>query len=271
MPAYEGDLAGAARSSLFDSPRRIRRLSRTNGRPHVTNAGVPCARNRRGLDLRRRRYHPGLQLPPLSHGSPWRTGAIPQASRLQSRRICVSLADDLKLDRMPGVHVREREWDGIGRITNIVWLPNGKTDANNQHLAFISTDLPERKLSPGPTADWAWRDNFQERLRKLHVGTLLVFAKRSGRYPNPFKRTRSASASRRTNIRTTQTSPARSTCGKGAASWAKPVSSRTTPCRSPRTRRPPMHPHLDYGKPLSRGQPRRAQTGARPRSPRTAS
>lgn len=32
---------------------------------------------------------------------------------------------------------------GIAKITNMVRLPNAKTDANNQHMAFISTDLPE--------------------------------------------------------------------------------------------------------------------------------
>ncbi|KAF8467642.1 FAD dependent oxidoreductase-domain-containing protein [Kalaharituber pfeilii] len=31
---------------------------------------------------------------------------------------------------------------GIVRLTNMVTLPNGKNDANNQHMTFISTDLP---------------------------------------------------------------------------------------------------------------------------------
>lgn len=86
-----------------------------------------------------------------------------------NREEYASLAEDLKLGRMPGVHVQEHEWDGIGRITNIVWLPNGKTDANNQHLAFISTDLPEENYA-WPEADWAWRDKFQERLRNYTLG-----------------------------------------------------------------------------------------------------
>jgi len=97
-----------------------------------------------------------------------------------------SLAQDLKLDRMPGVHVREREWDGIGRITNIVWLPNGKTDANNQHLAFISTDLPEENY-PWPTADWAWRDRFQERLRNYTLG-LFWFLQNDPEVPESFRK-----------------------------------------------------------------------------------
>lgn len=102
-----------------------------------------------------------------------------------NREEYASLAEDLKLDRMPGVHVREREWDGIGRITNIVWLPNGKTDANNQHLAFISTDLPEENY-PWPTADWAWRDRFQERLRNYTLG-LFWFLQNDPAVPEPFQ------------------------------------------------------------------------------------
>lgn len=96
-----------------------------------------------------------------------------------------SLVEDLKNDRMPGVHVREREWDGIGRITNIVWLPNGKTDANNQHLAFISTDLPEENY-PWPTADWAWRDAFQERLKNYTLG-LFWFLQNDPEVPESFQ------------------------------------------------------------------------------------
>lgn len=97
-----------------------------------------------------------------------------------------SLVDDLKLDRMPGVHVHEREWDGIGRITNIVWLPNGKTDANNQHLAFISTDLPEENYR-WPTADWAWRDQFQTRLRNYTLG-LFWFLQNDPEVPESFQK-----------------------------------------------------------------------------------
>jgi hypothetical protein len=102
-----------------------------------------------------------------------------------NREEYASLAEDLRLDRMPGVHVREREWDGIGRITNIVWLPNGKTDANNQHLAFISTDLPEENY-PWPTADWAWRDRFQERLKNYTLG-LFWFLQNDPEVPESFQ------------------------------------------------------------------------------------
>ncbi len=96
-----------------------------------------------------------------------------------------SLAEDLKLDRMPGRHAHERLWDGIGRITNVVWLPNGKTDANNQHLAFISTDLPEENY-PWPTSDWAWRDRFQQRLRDYTLG-LFWFLQNDPEVPESFR------------------------------------------------------------------------------------
>lgn len=46
------------------------------------------------------------------------------------------------ITRLPG-----DSW-GLRKISSIVLLPNGKTDANNQHGAFISTDLPEE--------NWPW-------------------------------------------------------------------------------------------------------------------
>ena len=97
----------------------------------------------------------------------------------------VSLIDDLKHDRAPGRFVDEKEWNGIGRITNIVYLPNGKTDANNQHLAYISTDLPEENY-PWPRADWAWRDQFQTRLRNYTLG-LFWFLQNDPEVPASFQ------------------------------------------------------------------------------------
>ena len=82
-----------------------------------------------------------------------------------------SLIDDLRRDRSTGLHTGELEWDGIGKVVNVVWLPNGKTDANNQHLGFVSTDLPEENWR-WPTADWAWRDRFAQRLRDYTLGLL---------------------------------------------------------------------------------------------------
>lgn len=75
---------------------------------------------------------------------------------------------------------------GIARITNMVKLPNAKTDANNQHLAFISTDLPEENW-PWPTSGWAWRDAFAQRLRSYIEG-LLWFAQNDKALPDNFRK-----------------------------------------------------------------------------------
>jgi hypothetical protein len=96
-----------------------------------------------------------------------------------------SLADDVRLDRATGKPGGEKAWDGIGRVVNMVVLPNGKTDANNQHLAFLSTDLPEENY-PWPTADWAWRDRYAQRLRDYTLG-LLWFCQNDAVLPADFR------------------------------------------------------------------------------------
>jgi len=101
----------------------------------------------------------------------------------------VSLIDDLRLNRhagVPGAKRWEMEWEGIGRITNMVAVPNGKTDANNQHAALISTDLPEENW-PWPTANWSWRDRFAQRLRDYVLG-LLWFCQNDSELPEEFRR-----------------------------------------------------------------------------------
>ncbi|HEX6069129.1 MAG TPA: FAD-dependent oxidoreductase [Longimicrobiaceae bacterium] len=101
----------------------------------------------------------------------------------------VSLVDDLLRNRVaaPADAQRgERDWNGIGRIVNMVRLPNGKTDANNQHAAFISTDLPEENW-PWPTSGWEWRDRFAERLREYTLG-LIWFAQNDPALPEDFRR-----------------------------------------------------------------------------------
>ncbi len=81
-----------------------------------------------------------------------------------------SLIQDISEGRFAAVgERREKEIDGIGRITNMVDLPNGKTDANNQHASFLATDLPEENW-PWPTSGWEWRDRFAERLRRYTEG-----------------------------------------------------------------------------------------------------
>lgn len=79
-------------------------------------------------------------------------------------------------------------WDswGIGKIVSYNIMPNGKTDANNQHSAFISTDLPEENW-PWPTSSWEWRDKFAGRLRDYTLG-LLYFATNDTALPEQFRK-----------------------------------------------------------------------------------
>lgn len=78
---------------------------------------------------------------------------------------------DILQNRFAGNTGREWHLDGIGRVVNIVYLPNNKTDANNQHVALQSTDLPEENW-PWPTSTWDWRDRFAERLRNYDLGLI---------------------------------------------------------------------------------------------------
>lgn len=74
---------------------------------------------------------------------------------------------------------------GIAKITNMVKLPNAKTDANNQHMAFISTDLPEENWA-WPTAGWEWRDKYAKRLKDYTLG-LIWFAQNDKELPPHFR------------------------------------------------------------------------------------
>ncbi|MDR3706906.1 MAG: FAD-dependent oxidoreductase [Capsulimonadaceae bacterium] len=70
-------------------------------------------------------------------------------------------------------------------IVNPVALPNGKTDSNNHHASFLSTDLPEENW-PYPSADWEWRDRFAQRLRDYTLG-LLWFCQNDPELPEWFR------------------------------------------------------------------------------------
>lgn len=96
-----------------------------------------------------------------------------------------SLIDDVKHQVWAGQAGGELHKLGIGRLTNMVVLPNRKTDANNQHLAYISTDLPEENQD-WPIATWAWRDAFAQRLREYITG-LIWFAQHDPRVPEDFR------------------------------------------------------------------------------------
>ena len=75
---------------------------------------------------------------------------------------------------------------GLGKVVNLVEIPNEKTDANNQHAAFVSSDLPEENWA-WPTAGWTWRDKFATRLREYTEG-LLWFAQNDKELPDHFRK-----------------------------------------------------------------------------------
>lgn len=74
---------------------------------------------------------------------------------------------------------------GIMKLVSLTALPNRKTDANNQHGAFLSTDLPEENW-PWPTSSWEWRDRFAKRLRDYTLG-LFWFAQHDSMLPVHFR------------------------------------------------------------------------------------
>lgn len=75
--------------------------------------------------------------------------------------------------------------EGISRLVNLTKLPNDKSDANNQHLAFISTDLPEENWF-WPNGSWEERDAFAKRLRDYTLG-LFYFAQNDNEVPQWFR------------------------------------------------------------------------------------
>jgi hypothetical protein len=99
-----------------------------------------------------------------------------------------SLVDDIRVGRttrVAGSNAMVLEQDGIGRVVNMVRLPNNKFDANNQHISFLSTDLPEENW-PWPTSSWAWRDAFALRLKDYTLG-LLWFCQNDPELPAEFR------------------------------------------------------------------------------------
>lgn len=74
---------------------------------------------------------------------------------------------------------------GLRRTFNPVKLPNNKTDSNNQHFNFLSSDLPEENW-PWPTSSWEWRDRYAQRLREYTLG-LLYFVQNDEAVPKWYK------------------------------------------------------------------------------------
>ncbi len=75
---------------------------------------------------------------------------------------------------------------GMAKVSSMTALPNMKMDANNQHLALISTDLPEENW-PWPTSGWGWRDQYAKRLKEYTLG-LLWFAQNDKELPENFRK-----------------------------------------------------------------------------------
>lgn len=97
----------------------------------------------------------------------------------------MQMQNKLRLSKGDSTSIPGDKW-GIRKLTNMIFLPNGKTDANNQHSALISTDLAEENW-PWPTSDWKWRDAYAERLKNYTLG-LFWFAQNDKELPESFRK-----------------------------------------------------------------------------------
>ena len=97
----------------------------------------------------------------------------------------MQMQNKLRLSKGDSTSIPGDKW-GIHKITNMVPLPNRKTDANNQHSALISTDLAEENW-PWPTSDWKWRDTYAQRLKDYTLG-LFWFAQTDKELPEAFRK-----------------------------------------------------------------------------------
>lgn len=94
----------------------------------------------------------------------------------------ISLAEDVRRGYL--AHFMPRPGSDVG-VVNPVRVPNSKTDTNNHHRSFLSTDLPEENW-PYPRANWEWRDRFATRLRDYTLG-LLYFCQNDDALPQAFR------------------------------------------------------------------------------------
>lgn len=178
---YEGDLAAAA-----SAPYML-------GREGADEFGEPCAgkfyqRWNAPVDERYSTGQGDNAIQSYNYRLPLTT-KVSNMRRIEkpatyNRAEYLSLAEDVRLNRFAGPPT-PLEFDGIGAITNMVRIPNDKVDGNNQHAAFISTDLPEENW-PYPTASWDWRDRFADRLRDYILG-LFYFAQNDESLPADFR------------------------------------------------------------------------------------
>jgi hypothetical protein len=93
----------------------------------------------------------------------------------------LSIIDDVQAGRLRhGIYRYPRS-----ACAKPVPLPNGVWDTNDHPRALISTDLAEENW-PYPTADWAWRDRYAQRLRDYELG-LLWFCQHDDALPAAFR------------------------------------------------------------------------------------
>ncbi len=96
-----------------------------------------------------------------------------------------SLIGDVKSGQMPSFMPSRAKDCGQTGVVNPVKVPNHKTDCNNHHRAFVSTDLPEENWQY-PKQNWEWRDKFAKRLRDYTLG-LVWFCQNDDELPETFR------------------------------------------------------------------------------------
>lgn len=200
--SYEGDLIAAARVPFFVGREGQNTFDEPGaGRVYKIWAGSECPGTTHVGDnaIQAFNYRLCLTTEPSNRANFQRPANYNRAEY-------VSLIDDIR----SGIHTaawnrpseaqmdqnRQRADSGLPPIPNVLpgikrivmnnSIPNGKVDANNQHQAFLSTDLPEENW-PYPTSSWAWRDNFAKRLQEYTEG-LLYFAQNDPALPSWFHR-----------------------------------------------------------------------------------
>lgn len=107
---------------------------------------------------------------------------LPEKPETYNRADYASLVGDIQSGHLVTFFPKPSKDVGV---FNPVTLPNGKTDSNNHHRSFVSSDLPEENW-PYPRADWQWRDRFAKRLREYTIG-LLWFSQNDPDLPESFR------------------------------------------------------------------------------------